>query len=187
MTSNCGGGHDQLGAPRGEAAQEQDRHAGKAMAVPFCSAPLLLGALVVYPIVYSVYPAVLQTGRFRRRRQLPTIFTADAIRTRDREHRHLGGRGTNLATVIGLDLRGPVRTGPLAPRVQARVFMPMAISFLAAVVIFPLGVRARNQPRRRSTVPFRRRTNISPLPWLSRGTAVRRDRMQGGGTARVHH
>ena len=117
---------------------------------------LLLGALVVYPIVYSV-------GRSLYDASGGTSWastTTDDIRPEQRPARAI--RNTAIWVVVAPtprdharpDLRGADRAGPLAHRVQDVVFMPMAVSFLAAGVIFRLvyerGPAARSRERGRA-------------------------------------
>ncbi|MET9535258.1 sugar ABC transporter permease [Streptomyces sp. NPDC006649] len=101
---------------------------------------VLLGALVVYPIGYSVYRSFFdQAGSsFIGIDNYKTLFTDDAIRTAIKNTAIWVVVAPTVATVLGLIfavLTERVRWGTAFKLV---VFMPMAISMLAAGIIFRL-------------------------------------------------
>ncbi|MFE2378925.1 carbohydrate ABC transporter permease [Streptomyces sp. NPDC059398] len=109
-------------------------------AVFLLPALVLLGALVVYPIGYSVYRSFFdQAGsRFIGIDNYRTLFTDDAIRTAIKNTAIWVVVAPTVATVLGLIfavLTERVRWGTAFKLV---VFMPMAISMLAAGIIFRL-------------------------------------------------
>lgn len=101
---------------------------------------VLLGALVVYPIGYSVYRSLFdQAGSsFIGIDNYKTLFTDDSIRTAIKNTAIWVVVAPTVATVLGLIfavLTERVRWGTAFKLV---VFMPMAISMLAAGIIFRL-------------------------------------------------
>jgi len=101
---------------------------------------VLLGALVVYPIGYSVYRSFLdQAGTgFAGFGNYEALFTDDAIRTAIRNNAIWVVFAPTVATALGLIfavLTERIRWGTAFKLV---VFMPMAISMLAAGIIFRL-------------------------------------------------
>lgn len=101
---------------------------------------VLLGALVVYPIGYSVYRSFLdQAGTgFAGLDNYRALFTDDTIRTAIRNNAIWVVFAPTVATALGLIfavLTERVRWGTAFKLV---VFMPMAISMLAAGIIFRL-------------------------------------------------
>uniref|UniRef100_A0AAU3H0D7 Sugar ABC transporter permease n=1 Tax=Streptomyces sp. NBC_01401 TaxID=2903854 RepID=A0AAU3H0D7_9ACTN len=113
----------------------------RAVAVAFLlPALVLLGALVVYPIVYSVYRSFLdQAGTgFAGLDNYKALFTDDTIRTAVKNNAIWVVFAPTVATVLGLIfavLTERIRWGTAFKLV---VFMPMAISMLAAGIIFRL-------------------------------------------------
>ncbi|WP_103513486.1 carbohydrate ABC transporter permease [Streptomyces sp. SM10] len=101
---------------------------------------VLLGALVVYPIVYSVYRSFLdQSGTgFAGLDNYKALFTDDTIRTAVRNNAIWVVFAPTVATALGLIfavLTERIRWGTAFKLI---VFMPMAISMLAAGIIFRL-------------------------------------------------
>ncbi|MFI6061546.1 carbohydrate ABC transporter permease [Streptomyces sp. NPDC051286] len=101
---------------------------------------VLLGALVVYPIVYSVYRSFLdQAGTgFAGLDNYKALFTDDTIRTAVKNNAIWVVFAPTISTALGLIfavLTERIRWGTAFKLV---VFMPMAISMLAAGIIFRL-------------------------------------------------
>lgn len=112
----------------------------KAVAVLFLlPALVLLGALVLYPIGYSFFRSFLDdSGGFTAFDNYKTLFTDDSIRTAIKNNAIWVVVAPTLATVLGLIfavLTERVRWGTAFKLV---IFMPMAISMLAAGIIFRL-------------------------------------------------
>ncbi|MFE6975791.1 carbohydrate ABC transporter permease [Streptomyces sp. NPDC057682] len=109
-------------------------------AVFLLPALVLLGALVVYPIVYSVYRSFLdQSGTgFAGFDNYRTLFTDDTIRTAVKNNAVWVVFAPTVSTALGLIfavLTERIRWGTAFKLI---VFMPMAISMLAAGIIFRL-------------------------------------------------
>jgi ABC-type sugar transport system permease subunit len=126
-----------------EVARDQGRRrrADLLLALAFLGPALvLLGALVVYPIVFTVVRSLYDRGgdTFVGLGNYVDIFTAERTRTALRNNFIWVVAGPTLATAIGLVY------AVLAERVRwqtvfkVAVFMPMAISALATGVIFRL-------------------------------------------------
>ncbi|MYW13267.1 ABC transporter permease subunit [Streptomyces sp. SID2563] len=101
---------------------------------------VLLGALVVYPIVYSVYRSFFdQAGTgFAGIDNYKTLFTDDTIRTAVKNNAIWVVFAPTVSTALGLIfavLTERIRWGTAFKLI---VFMPMAISMLAAGIIFRL-------------------------------------------------
>lgn len=101
---------------------------------------VLLGALVVYPIAYSVYRSFLdQAGTgFAGLDNYRKLFTDDSIRTAVRNNLIWVVLAPTVSTALGLIfavLTERIRWGTAFKLI---VFMPMAISMLAAGIIFRL-------------------------------------------------
>ncbi|MER6104287.1 sugar ABC transporter permease [Streptomyces sp. NPDC001832] len=101
---------------------------------------VLLGALVVYPIVYSVYRSLFdQAGTgFAGLDNYKALFTDDTIRTAVKNNAIWVVVAPTVSTALGLIfavLTERIRWGTAFKLV---VFMPMAISMLAAGIIFRL-------------------------------------------------
>ncbi|MFI8005379.1 carbohydrate ABC transporter permease [Streptomyces sp. NPDC086010] len=101
---------------------------------------VLLGALVVYPIVYSVYRSFLdQAGTgFAGLDNYKALFTDDTIRTAVKNNAVWVVLAPTVSTALGLIfavLTERIRWGTAFKLI---VFMPMAISMLAAGIIFRL-------------------------------------------------
>ncbi|MFF8715492.1 carbohydrate ABC transporter permease [Streptomyces sp. NPDC015184] len=101
---------------------------------------VLLGALVVYPIAYSVYRSFFdQAGTgFAGLDNYKALFTDDTIRTAVKNNAVWVVFAPTVATALGLIfavLTERIRWGTAFKLV---VFMPMAISMLAAGIIFRL-------------------------------------------------
>ncbi|MET9589377.1 sugar ABC transporter permease [Streptomyces sp. NPDC006516] len=109
-------------------------------AVFLLPALVLLGALVVYPIVYSVYRSFLDqpgTG-FVGLDNYKELFTDDTIRTAVKNNAIWVVFAPTVSTALGLIfavLTERIRWGTAFKLI---VFMPMAISMLAAGIIFRL-------------------------------------------------
>ncbi|MFF9670116.1 carbohydrate ABC transporter permease [Streptomyces eurythermus] len=125
-------------APRGRKSVTGTR---KAVAALFLlPALVLLGALVVYPIGYSVVRSFANTSGdgFAGFDNYKTLFTDDGIRTALKNNVIWVVFAPTVATALGLVfavLTERVRWGTAFKLV---VFMPMAISMLAAGIIFRL-------------------------------------------------
>ncbi|MEU3223594.1 sugar ABC transporter permease [Streptomyces sp. NPDC006976] len=109
-------------------------------AVFLLPALVLLGALVVYPIVYSVYRSFFdQAGTgFAGIDNYKALFTDDTIRTAVKNNAIWVVFAPTVATALGLIfavLTERIRWGTAFKLI---VFMPMAISMLAAGIIFRL-------------------------------------------------
>ncbi|MFV5996702.1 carbohydrate ABC transporter permease [Streptomyces sp. NPDC056231] len=101
---------------------------------------VLLGALVVYPIVYSVYRSFFdQAGTgFAGLDNYKALFTDDTIRTAVKNNAIWVVFAPTISTALGLIfavLTERIRWGTAFKLI---VFMPMAISMLAAGIIFRL-------------------------------------------------
>ncbi|TXS55413.1 carbohydrate ABC transporter permease [Streptomyces sp. t39] len=112
----------------------------KAVAAAFLlPALVLLGALVVYPIGYSLHRSFLDgSGGFAGLNNYTEIFTDDTILTAVRNNAVWVVVAPTVATALGLIfavLTERVRWGTAFKLI---VFMPMAISMLAAGIIFRL-------------------------------------------------
>ncbi|MFD9291259.1 carbohydrate ABC transporter permease [Streptomyces sp. NPDC060030] len=113
----------------------------KAVAAAFLlPALVLLGSLVVYPIVYSVYRSFLdQSGTgFAGLDNYRALFTDETIRTAVKNNAIWVVFAPTVATALGLIfavLTERIRWGTAFKLI---VFMPMAISMLAAGIIFRL-------------------------------------------------
>ncbi|MEU1087799.1 carbohydrate ABC transporter permease [Streptomyces sp. NPDC005576] len=113
----------------------------RAVAVAFLlPALVLLGALVVYPIAYSVYRSFFdQAGTgFAGLDNYRTLFTDDTIRTAVKNNLIWVVLAPTVSTALGLIfavLTERIRWGTAFKLI---VFMPMAISMLAAGIIFRL-------------------------------------------------
>ncbi|MEV6791845.1 sugar ABC transporter permease [Streptomyces sp. NPDC051320] len=140
MTSAVAGGAINSAPPAGK-PRKSVTGTRKAMAVGFLlPALVLLGALVVYPIGYSVYRSFFdQAGsHFIGIDNYRSLFTDDAIRTAIKNTAIWVVVAPTVATVLGLIfavLTERVRWGTAFKLI---VFMPMAISMLAAGIIFRL-------------------------------------------------
>ncbi|MEU7582717.1 sugar ABC transporter permease [Streptomyces sp. NPDC041068] len=112
----------------------------KTMAVLFLlPALVLLGALVLYPIGYSFFRSFFDdSGGFTAFDNYKTLFTDDSIRTAIKNNAIWVVVAPTVATALGLIfavLTERVRWGTAFKLV---IFMPMAISMLAAGIIFRL-------------------------------------------------
>ncbi|MFJ7152632.1 carbohydrate ABC transporter permease [Streptomyces sp. NPDC100445] len=132
------------GAPPGPAAPRSRRSVTgtrKAVAALFLlPALVLLGALVVYPIGYSVVRSFFDSSgdRFTGVDNYRTLFTDDGIRTALKNNVIWVVFAPTVSTALGLVfavLTERIRWGTAFKLV---VFMPMAISMLAAGIIFRL-------------------------------------------------
>lgn len=144
MTSATAGGTDtKVSAPPPPAKGKRKSVTGtrKGLAVAFLlPALVLLGALVVYPIGFSVYRSFFdQSGDgFAGFDNYVEIFTEDTIRTAIKNNLIWVIVAPTVATALGLIfavLTERVRWGTAFKMI---VFMPMAISMLASGIIFRL-------------------------------------------------
>ncbi|WP_374203613.1 carbohydrate ABC transporter permease [Streptomyces antimicrobicus] len=125
----------------GATARSRERWRGRAVAAAFLlPALVLLGALVVHPIGYSLYRSFFDRSgdAFVGVANYREIFADDTIRTALRNTAVWVVLAPTTATVLGLIfavLTERVRWGTAFKLV---VFMPMAISMLAAGIIFRL-------------------------------------------------
>ncbi|MET8690201.1 sugar ABC transporter permease [Streptomyces sp. NPDC004732] len=112
----------------------------RTMAVLFLlPALVLLGALVLYPIGYSFFRSFFDdSGDFTAFGNYKTLFTDDSIRTAIKNNAIWVVVAPTVATILGLIfavLTERVRWGTAFKLI---IFMPMAISMLAAGIIFRL-------------------------------------------------
>ncbi|WP_193433301.1 carbohydrate ABC transporter permease [Streptomyces luteocolor] len=112
----------------------------RAVAVVFLlPALVLLGALVLYPIGYSLFRSFFdKSGDFTAFGNYKTMFTDDGIRTAIKNNAIWVVVAPTVATALGLIfavLTERVRWGTAFKLI---IFMPMAISMLAAGIIFRL-------------------------------------------------
>ncbi|MGW6512302.1 carbohydrate ABC transporter permease, partial [Streptomyces niveus] len=144
MTSaTTGGTGTKVSAPPPPAKGKRKSVTGtrKGLAVAFLlPALILLGALVVYPIGFSVYRSFFdQSGdNFAGFDNYVEIFTEDTIRTAIKNNLIWVVVAPTVATALGLIfavLTERVRWGTAFKLI---VFMPMAISMLASGIIFRL-------------------------------------------------
>ncbi|MGW2248600.1 carbohydrate ABC transporter permease [Kitasatospora sp. NPDC001660] len=113
------------------------RHRGLALLFVL-PALLLLGALVVYPIGYSVVRSLFDASghRFVGLDNYGTAFTDHATLTAVRNNAIWVAVAPALVTAIGLVFAVLTEKVRWATAFKLLVFMPMAISFLAAGIIF---------------------------------------------------
>ncbi|MEU8515238.1 sugar ABC transporter permease [Kitasatospora sp. NPDC048722] len=113
------------------------RHRGLALLFVL-PALLLLGALVVYPIGYSVARSLFDASgdRFVGLHNYGTAFTDHATLTAVRNNAIWVAVAPALVTAIGLVFAVLTEKVRWATAFKLLVFMPMAISFLAAGIIF---------------------------------------------------
>ncbi|GGR49525.1 carbohydrate ABC transporter permease [Streptomyces netropsis] len=100
----------------------------------------LLGALVVYPIGYSVHRSLFDAsgGGFVGVDNYREVFTDDRIRTALRNNVIWVAVAPTVATALGLIFAVLTERVRWATAFKLVVFMPMAISMLAAGIIFRL-------------------------------------------------
>ncbi|MFC9268141.1 carbohydrate ABC transporter permease [Streptomyces zhihengii] len=139
MTAATAGGRPDRPAPPAD-KRRSVTGTRKAVAAAFLlPALVLLGALVVYPIGYSVHRSFLDgSGGFAGLDNYTEIFTDDTILTAVRNNAVWVVVAPTVATALGLIfavLTERVRWGTAFKLI---VFMPMAISMLAAGIIFRL-------------------------------------------------
>lgn len=139
MTAATAGGRPDRPAPHAD-KRRSVTGTRKAVAAAFLlPALVLLGALVVYPIGYSVHRSFLDgSGGFAGLDNYTEIFTDDTILTAVRNNAVWVVVAPTVATALGLIfavLTERVRWGTAFKLI---VFMPMAISMLAAGIIFRL-------------------------------------------------
>ncbi|MDT0343029.1 carbohydrate ABC transporter permease [Streptomyces litchfieldiae] len=101
---------------------------------------LLLGALVVYPIGYSIWRSLYDASgdSFVGLDNFQELFTNDAIRTALRNNLIWIVVAPTVATALGLVFAVLTERIRWATAFKLIVFMPMAISMLAAGIIFRL-------------------------------------------------
>ncbi len=99
---------------------------------------LLLGALVVYPIVFTVWRSFFDAGgnEFIGLDNYQEMFTDDATFTAVKNNIIWVAVAPAVVTALGLIFAVLTERIPWATAFKALIFMPMAISFLAAGVIF---------------------------------------------------
>ncbi|WP_374991242.1 carbohydrate ABC transporter permease [Streptomyces sp. LHD-70] len=112
----------------------------KRMATAFLlPALVLLGALVVYPIGYSVHRSFFdKSGDFTGFGNYVTLFTDDTILTAIRNNAIWVVLAPTIATALGLIFAVLTERIRWGTAFKLLVFMPMAISMLAAGIIFRL-------------------------------------------------
>lgn len=139
MTSANAGGTPQA-VPPAPTPRKSVTGTRTTMAVLFLlPALVLLGALVLYPIGYSLFRSFFDdSGDFTAFGNYETLFTDDSIRTAIKNNAVWVVVAPTVATALGLIfavLTERVRWGTAFKLV---IFMPMAISMLAAGIIFRL-------------------------------------------------
>ena len=137
-TAKAGGGPEV--APPAPTPRKSVTGTRKSMALLFLlPALVLLGALVLYPIGYSLFRSFFDdSGDFTAFGNYETLFTDDSIRTAIKNNAIWVVVAPTVATALGLIfavLTERVRWGTAFKLV---IFMPMAISMLAAGIIFRL-------------------------------------------------
>lgn len=150
---------------------------------------LLLGALVVYPIGYSVQRSFFDRSgsSFVGLDNYLSLVTDDSLRTAVRNNVIWLVVAPVVATALGLIfavLTERVRWGTAFKLV---VFMPMAISMLAAADHLPAGLRAGPGPWRRQRRVGRRPRHLRRVLRLPPGPAAARPSAEGGRRRRVRH
>ncbi|MEZ0095382.1 carbohydrate ABC transporter permease [Streptacidiphilus sp. EB129] len=129
------------GRTRTPGAGASRRRRGRGLATAFVlPALLLLGALVVYPIVYSVVRSTFDSGgsHFIGLGNYRTAFRDPATLTALRNNAIWVAVAPALVTAIGLVFAVLTERVRWGTAFKLLVFMPMAISFLAAGIIFRL-------------------------------------------------
>ncbi|GAA2798341.1 carbohydrate ABC transporter permease [Streptomyces showdoensis] len=179
-----------------------NRFRGTAVAAAFLlPALVLLGALVVYPIGYSVQRSFLDRSgeSFAGLDNYVALFTDESIRTAVRNNLIWVVVAPTVATALGLVfavLTERVRWGTAFKLV---VFMPMAISMLAAGIIFRLvyeqdpdrgvanavWVGVHDTFAEASGFPRARPLPVHPLEAAGGGAYVTRSPVRGGEVARL--
>ncbi|MDI3408886.1 carbohydrate ABC transporter permease [Streptomyces cavernicola] len=100
---------------------------------------VLLGALVVYPIGYSLYRSFYdRSGEFTGFGNYVTLFTDDTILTAIRNNAIWVVLAPTVATALGLIFAVLTERIRWGTAFKLLVFMPMAISMLAAGIVFRL-------------------------------------------------
>lgn len=140
MASANAGGTPSVAPPPAPQPRKSVTGTRKSVAVLFLAPALvLLGALVLYPIGYSVFRSFFdKSGDFTAFGNYKTLFTDDTILTAIKNNAIWVVVAPTLATGLGLVfavLTERIRWGTAFKLV---IFMPMAISMLAAGIIFRL-------------------------------------------------
>ncbi|MFF1375717.1 carbohydrate ABC transporter permease [Streptomyces sp. NPDC058308] len=140
MSSANAGGAPKPVTPPAPASRKSVTGTRKTVAVLFLlPALVLLGALVLYPIGYSLFRSFFdKSGDFTAFDNYETLFKDDGIRTAIKNNAIWLVVAPTVATALGLIfavLTERVRWGTAFKLV---IFMPMAISMLAAGIIFRL-------------------------------------------------
>ncbi|WP_055566294.1 carbohydrate ABC transporter permease [Streptomyces atriruber] len=140
MASANAGGAPEVAPPPAPTPRKSVTGTRKTMAALFLlPALVLLGALVLYPIGYSFFRSFFDdSGDFTAFGNYETLFTDDSIRTAIKNNAIWVVVAPTVATILGLIfavLTERVRWGTAFKLV---IFMPMAISMLAAGIIFRL-------------------------------------------------
>lgn len=140
MASANAGGTPNVALPPAPEPRKSVTGTRKSVAVLFLApALILLGALVLYPIGYSVFRSFFdKSGDFTAFGNYKTLFTDDTILTAIKNNAIWVVVAPTVATGLGLIfavLTERIRWGTAFKLV---IFMPMAISMLAAGIIFRL-------------------------------------------------
>ena len=127
---------DRPGVP--EPAGPPASRRGLLVALFLAPALLALGTLVAYPIVYTVWLSLHNAdgSRFVGLANYVTMFTSESTRKAMANNAIWVVVAPSLVTVVGLVLAVLTERVRLATAVKTVLFMPMAISFLAAGVTF---------------------------------------------------
>ncbi|MGY3682402.1 ABC-type sugar transport system permease subunit [Streptomyces sp. TE33382] len=143
---------------------------------------VLLGALVVYPIVYSVYRSFFdQAGTgFAGIDNYKALFSDGTIRTAVKNNAIWVVLAPTVSTALGLIfavLTERIRWGTAFKLI---VFMPMAISMLAAGIIFRLVYDQAPGARRRQRRLGRCPRHVQRVGRLPQGASAARASAEGG-------
>ncbi|MFJ9211676.1 ABC transporter permease subunit [Streptomyces sp. NPDC102264] len=128
-------------APRGTNAHQRARRRRRAVAVTFVlPALLLLGALVVYPVLFSIGRSFFDAGgsRFVGGGNYAEVFRDPATLKAIRNSTIWIVVAPTVLTGLGLILAVLVEKVRWATAFKLLLFLPMAVSFLAAGIIFRL-------------------------------------------------
>ncbi|GAA3152562.1 carbohydrate ABC transporter permease [Streptomyces rectiviolaceus] len=196
MASANAGGAPSAALPPAPKPRKSVTGTRKSVAVLFLAPALvLLGALVLYPIGYSVFRSFFdKSGDFTALGNYKTLFTDDTILTAVKNNAIWIVVAPTLATGLGLIfavLTERIRWGTAFKLV---IFMPMAISMLAAGIIFRLVyesdpdrgvanavfVTAHDTFATSSAFPQAHPSTRSPLKPAGGGAFVTRDAVSAG-------
>ncbi|MFJ8749463.1 ABC transporter permease subunit [Streptomyces sp. NPDC102441] len=127
--------------PRGGDARQRAKRRQRVIALVFVlPALLLLGALVVYPVLFSIGRSLFDAGgsRFVGGENYAEVFSDPATLKAIRNSTIWVVVAPTLLTALGLILAVLVEKVRWATAFKLLLFLPMAVSFLAAGIIFRL-------------------------------------------------